>query len=268
LPKIKLKKIEQKKAKMLQTEFTPDNLESIANTGLIISGSIGCGKTYVAQYLFEKFKTCTPFYNQTLKLRVFDIIGKWRIYSHAQENRDIIDSKTETVNNCINPLVLTLSFNNFEDRANVIKSVIGYEYTEQKEEFLFSNTNEKTYVYFIEEANCIFNTKEVNKGFFLDFVATARNYSMVGVYTMQRLSDSSTKIIERLSNFCFGMSQGDNDRRKIFHMIDKQHRQLFNSLKKREFLCKIDGEYFVLELPEPQSHSFETPPESVKGEIA
>jgi len=47
---------------MTQTKFTEDDLEAIASTGLIISGSIGCGKTYVAQYLFEKLKTYKPIF--------------------------------------------------------------------------------------------------------------------------------------------------------------------------------------------------------------
>lgn len=242
------------KAEITENHLSDKDIESIRKIGCVISGGIGCGKTRVTQYLhirLAEFWEKEP--NEQLKLRVFDLIGNFKEYP----NHKIITEKTELIATK-NNLVFTLDFNTFEKRANVINAVVSAEYKKQKRLFL-NDKLRNHYVYFVEEANCIFNTKEVNRGFWLDFVATARNYNMVGVYTMQRLSDSSTKIIERLSNFIFGRTLGENDRRKIFKMIPKEYRHIFDRLEKREFLCFLSNrdKPFVLKLTKHMIHALD-----------
>lgn len=233
----------------VKEDLEQNDFDKIEAKGCVISGNIGCGKTNLAKRIYLEFNRRifeeeNP--KEDLKLRVFDVVGAWR---NIERDVKIVDKNDEFIDlDTIN--IFILRFKTTEERLDVMERIVSYEYEAQQE--LYDNlkrreTLKKRFIYIIEEANTIFTTFTINKGFWLDFVAIARNYKTVGIYIMQRLSDSSTKVIERIPNFIFGKTKGQNDKRKIKAMLSsKEERNDFENLKENDFLCVIGNEAFIL----------------------
>lgn len=233
-----------------QTELDLYDFAEIGSRGVVISGNLGCGKTEIAKRIHRRFFVgimSKEGFFKVFHLRTFDVVGNWL---EEYPNPEIVDETTRFTDlDSANTFILK-TFDK-ETRLRIMEAIIKAEFEEQREIFLDRERElEDAFIYVIEEANTIFTTQSINKGFWLDFVAYARNLNIVGVYIMQRLSDSSTKVIERIPNFIFGQTRGQNDKRKIKAMLPtKEARKTFENLGEHEFLCFIGNKPpFVLEL--------------------
>lgn len=294
-------KVKGLKAKPIQKELTITQLKKIRDRGLVISGSIGCGKSELAKEVVEGLTRFAKRFDKAqldiwdleeqlkhlkgnpskiediekiieevkgkiekqieklrefkdVRIRVFDIIFNWSRNFRKGFSFQTVDSKTQKIG-LKRKILYNLDFETIEERAETIKKIIRYEYVKNKDRFREDSNAFVTewYIYVIEESNVILSTKTV-KGFWLDFVSTARNFGQIGIYIMQRMADSSTKAIERCPNFCFGQTSGQNDMRKIKGMIDKEKWKelrefgfLPNQLGEHEFLVKLGNEIFKLD---------------------
>lgn len=236
-----------------QTELDSEDLEEIIKRGCILCGNIGSGKTHVAQNIYNAL--VQPI-DKDLNILVFDTVGNW-VYGGFKQTKTLDDLRgTQTFNN---NEILYLRSTDKEERLRLTKLVAETVFKSQQRYCRASWTSQKwehkeRFVFILEEANTLFTTKSINKGFWLDFIAFARNYNISGVYILQRLSDSSTKIVERIPNFIIGQTRGFNDKLRIKRMLpDKETRTIFEHLNKHEFLCILGNKQpFILQYPKPK----------------
>lgn len=231
-------------------EFIP----SIVERGLIICGTLGSYKTSLIKALASELIDNS----ENLKLRIFDAIDNWR-YNFRQ---DISNQTIKSINQYVDwepdTTLFTLSPLGEDARLMFITRIISQDFKRQQREYkTFKGHLEqmKQYVYIVEEANTILSSYSIKKGFWRDFVAFARNYKMSGIYVMQRLADSSPKIIERIPNMAICQTIGINEKRRIKailpegtfkkHQIDTPREVLFyinGTVKKITHLTHFNGE--------------------------
>ena len=229
----------------VQARLTDSQVAQIGKRGLVISGSIGCGKSVLAKYIaFEMMR------HECVNLKVFDVVHNWKYNFHSPRIWcQTLNTKTYEVY-VKRYMLYDLDLHNVEDRAQVIGKIVQHDFIKRKNMAKKNISYNDWNSYIIEESNTVLNVKTV-KGFWLDFVSHARNFNMSAVYIMQRMADSSTKAIERCANFAFGQTKGQNDLRKIRAMMSKEQwkEAKMHTLEKHEFIMLLDGEVFKLVIP-------------------
>jgi hypothetical protein len=94
-------------------------------------------------------------------------------------------------------------------------------------------------IYIIEEIQNVLGTYSMNGSmgrFWLKMISECANYGQIVIGIGQRLADISTRIVERSRYFMFGMTAGDNDKRKITRMGGKALGETISTLKRGEFI--------------------------------
>lgn len=230
----------------------------IINRGIVLTGNIGCGKSALAKYITKRiadyFAEHQPQFNHNAKIRIFDIIHNWRFNFDSNILYCFVDETTRRLTLKPDVLIYDLELDTIEERTNLMEKVVGHEFKNNKLEILRVKSKDylPTRFYVIEEANVVFTTSSIRKGFWLDFVSIARNFNLTGMYIMQRLADSSTKVIERCANFAFGQTRGSNDLLRIRKMMDKDEWKQHSpkKLEQYEFIMLIDNDVFLFKIPE------------------
>ena len=239
------------------SELRDDHILKIIKRGGILTGSLGCGKSELSKYIIKRinqyFIDHQEDFNYDAKIRIFDLIHNWRFNFSSEASYCFVDERTRKLTLSPDLLIFDMELDDVEDRINLMHKVIGREFKNNRLEILKIKRKEllPTRFYVIEESNVIFTGSSIKKGFWQDFVSVARNFNLTGMYIMQRLADSSTKITERYANYIFGQTRGGNDLRKIKGMMSKEEWKEFspNKLEAHEFIIIIDQEVFKFRIP-------------------
>jgi len=237
--------------------LTDEHINKIIGRGIVVTGNIGCGKSDLAKYITKRivdyFNKNPAKFNHNAKVRIFDIIHNWRFNFSEDAYYWFIDETTRQLALAPSPIIYDLELDTVEDRIKVMQKIVEKEFRDNRLEILRVKSKDylPTRFYVIEEANVVFTTSSINKGFWLDFVSIARNFGLTGLYIMQRLADSSPKITERCANFAFGQTRGSNDLLKIRKMMDKDEwmEHTPKKLQQYEFTILIDGNVFKFKIP-------------------
>ena len=241
-----------------KSELDDEFLKAILKRGLVISGGIGCGKTELMLYLIKEISQLSH-----VQVRVYDIIGNCRRLVNYGFAHEPVHSDTKVINDLkAKNIIFDLTLENAEERAEVIKILTKTSFNFRLRAYKTLNNFEEfekfcSILSVVEEANTILNTATV-KDFWVDYLAMGRNYKMTSIFVMQRMADSSTKAIERIPNFAFGMTKGANDLLKIKGMVEdykvwktlRQKNMTPNKLDPYEFLMFIGDKIFKFKLEE------------------
>lgn len=225
---------------------------SIEEKGLITTGTIGCGKTTLVKYIAKQL------IQDAYCVKIFDVIGNWKFNFIPSVIHQVIINPYEK---CVNDfqqlqrksVVYTLKMRSELERRTFIQRILEHDLERQKELFWVNKGKidaEDRVIYIVEEANTILSTYSIREGFFKDFVAYGRNFGCIGIYIMQRLADSSPKVIERIPNLAIGKTVGSNDRRRIKDIMPKEllKGRLLN--KEHHFELFFNGEAQSVEVDE------------------
>lgn len=212
-----------------------DFYEEIKESGCIICGTIGCGKTNFAKQLARQL--VNEYADKDAIIRIFDVVGNWLFnFDGDVPSQNVYNANELRINAKV--MVYRLNLKTESERIEFIKNVFEKDLERQKrlfDKFEGDKTKLPKIIYIVEEANTILSTYSIREGFFKDFVAFSRNFNIASIYVMQRLSDSSPKVIERIPNIAIGKTVGSNDLRRIKDIIPKKHSKTANFSKKWYF---------------------------------
>ena len=111
-------------------------------------------------------------------------------------------------------------------------------------------------VYIIEEAQNIIGSSALRSRrnrFWLKAISTGRNIGLSFVFIGQRLSDISTKAVERCQGYLIGKMLGDNDLRKLRGIAGKELSWLVKDLPTGSFYY-YNGQRHLIQFPKFHSH--------------
>jgi len=176
-------------------------------------------------------------------IRIGDSSNVWKLKFDKIPYIDI--TKKASIPEEEKTVLLDLGYLDGAKNVAILQNLIGEDYYSQRE--LMNNNHGQTpimRIYVLEEIQNLFDSNGKSK-FWLKIWSESRNYGQFFVGLAQRLSDVSTRIVERTKWMLIGSLSGDNDLAKIRRMFGKTTGESvinkIQSLKRGEFLL-IDRE--------------------------
>jgi hypothetical protein len=211
--------------------------KAVQNGGLMIIGSNQCGKTKTAMWIARRIMDNSQHESHEYKLTVFDTCLNWR---YLFDKIPFIDFSSTRLLPVVQDLIIDVSNLDPIDTRNNISSVLAEDFqTKQRLKAELVGKIPFVNFYFIEEMQNVFGSYALgqkNGRFNLRIFSEGSNFGMVFIGIGQRLSDISTRIIERRRYFLFGRANGDNDIQKIARMFNQQVADNVKGLQVGSFL--------------------------------
>jgi hypothetical protein len=217
-------------------------LEGLMQSGkLIIIGLPQQGKTTTAMHIIRKLTETKEFQEGVFLIKVCDTANVWKWRFDKIPYIDL--TKTHNIPEIERILLLDLGYTDNKINTSLIESMVRGDYYRQREMInkLEGRINIRR-IYVIEEIQNILGTYSMNGEsgrFWLKEISEGANYGQYIIGLGQRLSDISTKIVERCRYFLIGALTGDNDLAKLKRMLGSEKANvldLVRGLKKGEFL--------------------------------
>ena len=220
-------------------------LNEILKTGLIVTGSKGCGKSNAVKIIISELLR-----TEKAKVKVFDSALNW-LFDFAELEYQLIGDKTtlHNVDNCVYDCTLIDDPNEINSLIRTVVSVDYHNHARMK--LLTNGLINKWVCYVIEEAQNIIGSNALRSRenrFWLKSISTGRNLGLSFIFITQRLSDVSAKAVERCNGYLIGKTIGDNNLRKLRSLAGKQLSWLVRDLKTGEFYY-YNGQRFFMKLP-------------------
>lgn len=216
-----------------QPKLISDGLfAEILKTGLIVASGKGHGKTNAVKVI-----TSEILKRNVAKVKVFDSALNW-IFDFSELKYQLISEDTQVYNvaNC----VYDLTFIDDPEQINrIIRQIVSIDFHNFARMKLLTYGNVSNWlVYVIEEAQNIIGSsalRSYRNRFWLKAISTGRNIGLSFVFVTQRLSDVSSKAVERCQGYLIGKMTGDNDLRKLRSIAGKELSWLVKDLQVGQF---------------------------------
>jgi len=197
-------------------------LSTIKRSGLIITGGRGQGKSNLAKVIASQIIRSNP----DIQVKITDSTQSW---SHGFEPIEFQYINEDTLVGDIyfgeRNFLYDIELVGVDDILDTITSIcmsdFGLQRLFKKEDLM----EDSWILYVIEEAQNVIGSYALNgksgKGF-LKLISESRNFNMNLILITQRLSDVSTKAVERCSTYAFSKMTGDNDLKKVQRICGKE----------------------------------------------
>ena len=211
--------------------------KAIQNGGLMIIGSNQCGKTTASMWIARRIMDNAKHESHEYKLTVFDTCFNWR---YKFDKIPYIEFASTRLLPMVQDLIIDVDTLDPIDTRNNISTVLAEDFqSKQRMKTDLSGNVPFVNFYFIEEMQNVFGTYALgqkNGRFNLRVFSEGSNFGMVFIGIGQRLSDISTRVVERRRYFLFGRANGDNDIQKISRMFNSQLADHVKGLQVGSFL--------------------------------
>jgi len=222
-------------------EIPDEVLTEILETGIIFIGGKKCGKTDGCKWLIKKFLENPKFAN--VRFRILDTALNWRYkflkipYFHLKDDTlEFLDELAKYPQN----VIVDVDFRDPSIRQ-LIESELAYiSYDEQKQRKITQQGLVNNWVfYIIEEAQNIIGTyalkKDIGKDW-LSMVSDGRNFGLTFGFIGQRAADISPEAVERCQSYLIGTLVGDNNKKKVRAISNKEVMENCTRLGRGEFI--------------------------------
>lgn len=213
-------------------------VEKILEQGqLMVIGTKQCGKTNISMWLLRTIRALKEHEEGKIVTKTFDTCKNWK---WKFDNIPCINhGEISYTPSDLQDLILDLDYPDTNDVRNAITDIILMDYLRlsRVKDQMEGEVSWKE-VYFIEEMQNCFGSYSLNGSqgrFLLKVFSECANFGQVIIGLGQRLSDISTKVVERARFLLIGYTSGDNDKRKL-RRIDRQLAEKVGNLKKYEFI--------------------------------
>jgi DNA polymerase III delta prime subunit len=239
----------------------------VDNGKLMIIGLGGTGKTTVAMHLVRYIMNTQEYKNGNTIIRIGDSANVWKLKFDKIPYVDV--TKKPSVPMDEKTVLLDLGYLSTDKNVGLIENLVGQDYYMQRE--LMDKNNGRTplaRIYIFEEIQNLFGSYK-KSDFWLKIWSESRNYGQYFIGLAQRLSDVSTRIVERTKYILIGSLSGDNDISKVKRMFGTERgNRVVNAilgLKRGEFLL-LDKEntensmkiYFPIFTQNGQPYEYDT----------
>lgn len=210
-------------------ELPDEIMKEILKTSLIIVGNPNSGKTNTAKILMEKIINYQVLKDRIFRTKIIDTCSNWRFnFEHIpfmevdkETNIDNYLQEGEKNDNIL--------YDFQQDDVDSIMQIVGESVRKDfRTNRIMKMEGEGIIpywsVYCIEESQNILGSYSLNKDtgkFWLKAISEGRNFNMTYIWITQRLSDVSTKAVERANGYLFGRILGDNNLLKIRRICGK-----------------------------------------------
>lgn len=210
----------------------------VDNGKLMIIGLGGTGKTTVAMHLVRYIMNTSEYKDGNTIIRIGDSANVWKLKFDQIPYVDV--TKKPSIPFDEKTVLLDLGYLSTNKNVGLIENMVGQDYYMQRE--LMNKNNGRTplaRIYVFEEIQNLFGSYK-KSDFWLKIWSESRNYGQYFIGLAQRLSDVSTRIVERTKYILIGSLSGDNDISKIKRMFGTERgNRVVNAilgLKRGEFL--------------------------------
>lgn len=225
---------------------------AVQNGGLMIIGSNQCGKSMASMWLARRIMDADKHQSHEYKLTVFDTCLNWR---YKFDKIPFIDFSLTRVLPVIQDLIIDVSNSDPIDTRDNISTVLMEDF-QTKQRLKSELVGKVPFVnfYFIEEMQNVFGSYALgqkNGRFNMRVFSEGSNFGMVFIGIGQRLSDISTRIVERRRYFLLGRANGDNDIAKIGRMFSPEVGKYIKGLPVGSFIFydKETGSIYEIGFP-------------------
>jgi ABC-type dipeptide/oligopeptide/nickel transport system ATPase component len=242
--KIAIEISEQSDAQKMSEKLLENIMQSLTENGkLLIIGLGGTGKTTVAMHIVRFIMNSQKYKDGKVILRIGDSANVWKQKFDRIPYVDV--TKKPSIPEDEKIVLLDLGFVSTTMNVSLIENLVGQDYYIQRESMNENNGQPKlSRIYVLEEIQNLFGSYKRSE-FWLKIWSESRNYGQFFIGIGQRLSDISTRIVERTKYMLIGSISGDNDRQKLKRMFGTEKgERVVNALmglRKGEFLW-IDKE--------------------------
>jgi hypothetical protein len=210
----------------------------VENGKLMIIGLGGTGKTTVAMHLLRYIMNGQNYKDGKQIVRIGDSANVWKLKFDQIPYVDV--TKKPSIPEEEKVVLIDLGYLSNEKNVSLLENLVGQDYYIQRE--LMDKNNGQTpisRIYIFEEIQNLFGSNK-KSDFWLKIWSESRNYGQYFIGLAQRLSDVSTRIVERTKYMLIGSLSGDNDISKLKRMFGKERgSRIANAvlgLKQGEFL--------------------------------
>ena len=224
-------------------EMSYEHLEMIVkslfdNGRLLVIGLGGTGKTNTVMHLIRFIMESEAYKNGKLIVRIGDSANVWKLKFDKIPYVDV--TKKPSIPEDEKTLLLDLGYFKTRDNVVLIEHLVGQDFYTQRELMNKNYGIPKIYrIYVLEEVQNLFGSNSKSE-FWLKIWSESRNYGMFFIGIGQRLSDISTRLVERTKYLLIGSLAGDNDLSKLKRAFGRELGQSIASevrgLRKGQFL--------------------------------
>lgn len=191
----------------------------IENGKLMVIGLGGTGKTNTTMHLVRWLMGMPQYKAGNMIIRIGDSANVWKLKFDRIPYVDI--TKKASIPEDEKTVLLDLGYLDGSKNVAILQNLIGEDYYSQRE--LMNANNGQTpimRIYVLEEVQNLFGSNKKSE-FWLKIWSESRNYGQYFIGLAQRLSDVSTRIVERTKWMLIGSLSGDNDLAKVRRMFGK-----------------------------------------------
>lgn len=210
----------------------------IENGKLMIIGLGGTGKTNAVMHLVRYLMNKAEYKEGRIIIRIGDSANVWKLKFDKIPFVDI--TKKPSIPDDEGTLLLDLGYLSTDKNVALLENLVKQDYYRQRD--LMNKNNGQTpikRIYVFEEIQNLFGSYK-RSDFWLKIWSESRNYGQYFIGLAQRLSDVSTRIVERTKYILIGSLSGDNDLAKVKRMFGKEIGERviheIQSLKRGDFL--------------------------------
>ena len=217
----------------INTAISNGLLKEVLKTGLICVGSKGCGKSNAVKVITRELLV-----RGLADVKVFDLALNW-LFDFEQLPYQLVEDDTTIINakNCIYDFTLTYNHNQIN---YTMQRLMKRDYhNKARMKLVCDGQIYNRLVYIIEEAQNVIGSSALRgkeNHFWLKAISTSRNIGLSYIFIGQRLSDISTKAVERCNGYLLGKMTGDNDLRKVKALGGKELRRQVKQLEVGSFI--------------------------------
>jgi GTPase SAR1 family protein len=191
----------------------------IGNGKLMVIGLGGTGKTNTTMHIVRWLMQMLQYKAGNMVIRIGDSANVWKLKFDKIPYVDI--TKKGSIPENEKTVLLDLGYLDGSKNVAILQNLIGEDYYSQRE--LMNKNHGQTpimRIYVLEEVQNLFGSYK-RSDFWLKIWSESRNYGQYFIGLAQRLSDVSTRIVERTKYMLIGSLSGDNDLAKIRRMFGK-----------------------------------------------